>query len=570
LTFVGEKFTDIHRHTKSLSDDYQRVGNMSNFADRHAEEAKLLDFVLEQDQLASKSWFESELQEIGLVVNSRFKSFGCPSCSRRVVEMVKEVKHGRPGLVASLFDYDEEKSRLSLKQNYCTGAMVGKLLRRYNSPCEFTSCNKFKRCDLHRISRGQDRVPSRDWSAILRSLPLDEKVKLCQFDAKFLSKLFSTYLARNVFCADCKANANEAFNLLVDFNSFTKLAATFDSTVYDGLAVEETPNGDVVVVCEHHLAALVNDAEQALENDQLSRARGEKVDRHATTVAIGQEQVLLFLGETIREQLNSCWIERQTKLRAENLFVWCIFQSMRNKIVDAQQQYEGFDDRIFKSNNAPGKLLKKRKKKKIAKNKGTSISTAKNISHVKEMKAQGQKCEFVGKKKVAKNIVALISTAKENINHAKETKTTDQKCDGVDTTLYVEIESESKTHCAHDEHPSQTVKNDAGKESKTNTESIPSSDSSSDSSLGTPSNWQEDAELRLLSVLYSQIHAASFRECRFGQIRERSQNEPIDDSPLTEHEIKCFLCSHETVDIQARRDELRERVSRYCEHPGTR
>ncbi|CAL9685871.1 unnamed protein product [Knipowitschia caucasica] len=223
---------------------------------------------------------------------------------------------------------------------------------------------KNKRCQLHSLDTHKPKPFGGSWMDVWELMSQECKDEVVVIDSECLLDTLEEYLRKHKFCTECKNKVLRAYNILVGDLDGAKEKG-YCAALYEGLCC--CPNeGHVHVYSKtDFIAHLLDRAEPEFSGGY------ERRERHAKTIEIAQEEVLICIGIHLYERLHRIW----QKLRAEEQTWQVLFHlgidALRKSFEIAVEKLEGisrleqFFEELSEEEKAKElKLEKKRQKKK--------------------------------------------------------------------------------------------------------------------------------------------------------------------------------------------------------------
>ncbi|CAF2228871.1 unnamed protein product [Rotaria magnacalcarata] len=156
---------------------------------------------------------------------------------------------------------------------------------------------KNRRCNLHSLDKTKFII---DWELVWNSMDSECRNQVTLVKAHSLLDTLENYLYKHRFCAECKLKVLEAYHFL--FNSHDnryRIRKGFSPALYEGL---RSCNND-----EHiHIQA-----DKDFVSNLISRAQSEiqegDHERHARTLEIAQEEILICIGINLFEKFDTIY-----------------------------------------------------------------------------------------------------------------------------------------------------------------------------------------------------------------------------------------------------------------------
>ncbi|XP_063811077.1 gametogenetin-binding protein 2 isoform X2 [Pseudophryne corroboree] len=163
---------------------------------------------------------------------------------------------------------------------------------------------KNKRCQLHSLDTHKPKPLGGNWMDIWEVMSQECRDEVVLIDSSCLLETLENYLRKHRFCIDCKNKVLRAYNILIGELDCSKEKG-YCAALYEGLRC--CPHERHIHVCceTDFIAHLLGRAEPEFA--------GGRRERHAKTIDIAQEEVLICLGIHLYERLHRIW----QKLRAE-------------------------------------------------------------------------------------------------------------------------------------------------------------------------------------------------------------------------------------------------------------
>lgn len=243
----------------------------------------------------------------------------CVGCRRSVERLHNQLADGDyPALDPLVVNKAGEVAVSS--QYLCKPKLLHSLFSRYGSKLNsyvesIPKIKKNRRCLLHSLDSQKVR-PTGNWLDVWEQMATECQDEVVIIDQDALFETVETYLRKHRFCGECKSKVLQAYNLLVQEADASKEKG-FMASIYDGVRYCESERHIHVKRDTDFVANLMCKAEPEL--------RGSRREKHAKTIDVAQEEVLICIGVCLYERLHR--ISQRTKEEEQTwqlMFYLCV------------------------------------------------------------------------------------------------------------------------------------------------------------------------------------------------------------------------------------------------------
>ncbi|GAB6028734.1 Gametoproteintin-binding protein 2 [Chamberlinius hualienensis] len=243
----------------------------------------------------------------------------CVGCRRSVERLYNQlIDSDYPALDPLFINEDGE---IGISSHYMfQPKLLHSLFSRYGSKLNsyvesIPKTRKNRRCLLHSLDSQKVR-PAGNWLDVWEQMSKECQQEVVIIEEHVLSETVETYLRKHRFCAECKSKVQQAFKLLTQEADSTNEKG-FVASLYSGVSYCHSERHIHVTCDTNFVANLMSRAEPEL--------RGSRREKHAKTIDVAQEEVLVCIGVCLYERLHR--ISQRTKEEEQTwqlMFYMCV------------------------------------------------------------------------------------------------------------------------------------------------------------------------------------------------------------------------------------------------------
>ncbi|XP_075051694.1 gametogenetin-binding protein 2 isoform X2 [Mixophyes fleayi] len=276
--------------------------------DKQIDTLQLKQFIQRHDTLKEQDLGIAMMVTSREVFNALSQLVPCVGCRRSVERLFTQLmESGNPALdplsvgakgVLTLSHSCMTDARKLYTLFYVCGSKLSNMIE------AIPKSKKNKRCQLHSLDTHKPKPLGGNWMDIWEVMSQECRDEVVLIDSSCLLETLENYLRKHRFCIDCKNKVLRAYNILIGELDCGKEKG-YCAALYEGLRC--CPHERHIHVCceTDFIAHLLGRAEPEFA--------GGRRERHAKTIDIAQEEVLICLGIHLYERLHRIW----QKLRAE-------------------------------------------------------------------------------------------------------------------------------------------------------------------------------------------------------------------------------------------------------------